>query len=150
MTRLAYIPFALALVGLTGCVSASQPDRAANEPGATRAEFDQWMTELSNWGRWGEDDQMGAANLITDAKRRQAAALVETGEAMSLAHDVTDDLGSDPNRPFGLNMIITFDPDRIRDRLQRWKAAMAAGRVSTMMIAGGSPRALELVAEEML
>ena len=40
--------------------------------------------------------------------------------------------------------------DRIRDRLQRWKAAMAAGRVSTMMIAGGSPRALELVAEEML
>ena len=40
--------------------------------------------------------------------------------------------------------------DRIRDRLQRWKAAAAAGRVSTMMIAGGSPRALELVAEEML
>ncbi len=40
--------------------------------------------------------------------------------------------------------------DRIRDRLQRWKAAAATGRVSTMMIAGGSPRALELVAEEML
>ena len=55
------------------------------------------MTELSNWGRWGEDDQMGAANLMTDAKRQQAAALVETGEAISLGHDVTDDLGSDPN-----------------------------------------------------
>ena len=41
-------------------------------------------------------------------------------------------------------------PDRIRDRLQRWKAAAASGRVSTMMIAGGSPQALELVAEEML
>ena len=40
--------------------------------------------------------------------------------------------------------------DRIRDRLQRWKAAAAVGRVSTMMIAGGSPQALELVAEEML
>ena len=72
---------ALALLCLTaGCVAASQPDRSANEPGATRAEFDQWMTELSNWGRWGEDDQMGAANLMTDAKRQQAAALVETGK----------------------------------------------------------------------
>ncbi|MYE80807.1 MAG: LLM class F420-dependent oxidoreductase [Gammaproteobacteria bacterium] len=40
--------------------------------------------------------------------------------------------------------------DRVRDRLQRWKTAIAAGRVSTMMIAGGSPQALELVAEEML
>ena len=39
---------------------------------------------------------------------------------------------------------------RIRERLQRWKAAAAAGRVSTMMIAGGSAAALELVAEEML
>ena len=117
MTRFAYVPFALALAVVAGCVSASQPDRSANEPGATEEEFEQWMTELSNWGRWGEDDQMGAANLITDAKRRQAAALVETGEAISLGHDVVDDLGSDPNRPFGLNMIITFDPDRIRDRL---------------------------------
>ena len=39
---------------------------------------------------------------------------------------------------------------RIRERLQRWKVAAAAGRVSTMMIAGGSAEALELVAEEML
>ena len=36
--------------------------------------------------------------------------------------------------------------DRIRDRLQRWKAT----QVSTMMIGGGSNEALELVAEEML
>ena len=31
------------------------------------------MTELSNWGRWGKEDQMGAVNLITPAKRKQAA-----------------------------------------------------------------------------
>ena len=26
-----------------------------------------WMDSLSNWGRWGADDQMGTLNLITDA-----------------------------------------------------------------------------------
>ena len=29
-------------------------------PEVTRAQFDAWMTELSNWGRWGDDDQLGA------------------------------------------------------------------------------------------
>jgi kynurenine formamidase len=37
-----------------------------------------------NWGRWGADDQMGAANLITPAKRIAAAALVKTGRNVSL------------------------------------------------------------------
>ena len=116
---LATVSAILALFGLAGfgCTAYSQPDRSANAPGATQEQFERWMTEHSNWGRWGDNDQLGAANLITPAKRQQAAALVETGEAVSLGHDVTDDLGSDPNRPFGLNMIISFDPDRIRDRL---------------------------------
>ena len=67
--------------------------------------------------RWLTHGELGAANLITPAKRLQAVALVEIGEAISLAHDVADEVGSDPNRPFGLNMIISFGPDRIRDRL---------------------------------
>ena len=107
----------LALITLMSCTAHSQPDRSSNAPGATQEQFEQWMTEYSNWGRWGDDDQMGAANLITPAKRLQANALVETGDAISLGHDVVDDTGSDANRPFGLNMIISFDPDRIRDRL---------------------------------
>ena len=46
----------------------------------TKAEIDKWMTgECSNWGRWGKTDQIGAVNLITDAKRRQAAGLVREG-----------------------------------------------------------------------
>ena len=117
--RCACASIALALIGLMGCSAYSQSDRSANAPGATQEQFEQWMTELSNWGRWGQTDRLGAANLITSAKRLQAIALVETGEAISLGHDVTDEAGSDPNRPFGLklNMIISFDPDRIRDRL---------------------------------
>ena len=51
------------------------------------AEFDALFNKISNWGRWGKDDQLGAANLVTNAKRRQAAALVKTGESVSLAHD---------------------------------------------------------------
>ena len=38
-----------------------------------------------NWGRWGDDDQVGAVNLITAEKRRAAAALVETGRTISLS-----------------------------------------------------------------
>lgn len=51
------------------------------------AEFDELFNKISNWGRWGKDDELGAANLVTDAKRRQAAALVKTGVSVSLAHD---------------------------------------------------------------
>jgi kynurenine formamidase len=54
----------------------------------TRADIDEMMTSLSNWGRWGKEDQMGALNLITPEKRRQAAALVQEGAVFSLAHPV--------------------------------------------------------------
>src|SRR5438094_10586967 len=48
------------------------------------AMVDGWMSELSNWGRWGKPDQMGAVNLITPAKRKQAASLVKDGVLVSL------------------------------------------------------------------
>src|SRR3984957_3959931 len=54
---------------------------------ATRADFDQMMTELSNWNRWGKDDQMGAVNLITPAKRKQALGLVKDGACFSMARN---------------------------------------------------------------
>jgi kynurenine formamidase len=41
-----------------------------------------------NWGRWGEDDESGTLNLITDAVRAKAAAEVRTGRAVSLAMPV--------------------------------------------------------------
>jgi len=53
----------------------------------TEEDLDRWMRELSNWGRWGKEDQLGAINLITPAKRRQAAALVKAGVSISLARD---------------------------------------------------------------
>jgi len=38
----------------------------------TKEQVAKWMTEISNWGRWGKDDQRGTLNLITPAKRKQA------------------------------------------------------------------------------
>ena len=61
----------------------------AKPSSVSKAQFERWMTELSNWGRWGKDDQIGAANLITPAKRREAAALVKTGTTVSLSRTLT-------------------------------------------------------------
>src|SRR5687768_16277310 len=62
---------------------------------ATPEDFRRAMKELSNWGRWGEKDELGAANLITPAKRKQAAELVREGISISLAHDVMQEKAAD-------------------------------------------------------
>jgi kynurenine formamidase len=71
----------------------------------TKADLEHWMTELSNWGRWGKDDQLGTLNLITPAKRRQAAALVKEGYSISLAHDVLMEKAVDNESPFVHSML---------------------------------------------
>ena len=71
-----------------------QPASQANISSVTKDQFDRWMTELSNWGRWGEDDERGVLNLITEEKRRQAAALVKTGATVSLSHEITREEGA--------------------------------------------------------
>lgn len=73
----------------------------------TKATVDRWMKELSNWGRWGKEDQMGTVNLITPAKRRQAAALVKDGVSVSLAHDTLIEKAADNGSPFSHVMTAT-------------------------------------------
>jgi len=68
-----------ALVG--GAASQGAPSR----PLVSEAQFEAWQTELSNWGRWGKDDQLGTLNLITPAKRMAALALVKEGVPVSLS-----------------------------------------------------------------
>lgn len=63
----------------------------SHPPLQTEADFRRAMDELSNWGRWGDEDELGAANLITPEKRKQAAALVSEGIVVSLAHDVNQE-----------------------------------------------------------
>jgi kynurenine formamidase len=40
--------------------------------------------QLSNWGRWGSDDEIGTLNLVTPEKRVQASRLVRTGKVFDL------------------------------------------------------------------
>jgi len=64
-----------------------------------RATVDAWMKDLSNWGRWGKQDQLGAVNLITPAVRRRAAALVKEGVSISLSR-LADRVRAADNSPF--------------------------------------------------
>jgi kynurenine formamidase len=46
---------------------------------------------LSNWGRWGERDEIGTLNLITPAKRIEAAECVRSGHVLSLSIEFRSD-----------------------------------------------------------
>jgi kynurenine formamidase len=82
----------------------------------TQEQFDKWKVELSNWGRWGKDDQLGALNLITPAKRKEAAKLVKDGVTVSLAHDAMEEKESDNPRPFE-NKMLTATPISATDEI---------------------------------
>jgi kynurenine formamidase len=69
------------------------------------ADYERWKKELSNWGRWGKDDQIGALNLITAAKRKQAAALVKEGFSVSMAGDADTVKAVDNPNPYELKML---------------------------------------------
>ncbi|MBC8352209.1 MAG: cyclase family protein [Planctomycetes bacterium] len=66
----------------------------------TKADVERLHSELSNWGRWGKDDQLGALNLITPMKRKQAARLVREGISVSLARNAEEVEAADNPDPF--------------------------------------------------
>jgi hypothetical protein len=57
-------------------------------PLPTQADVDGYLRDRRNWGRWGKDDQRGTINLITPAKRLQAASLVRNGRTVSLSREL--------------------------------------------------------------
>jgi kynurenine formamidase len=70
--------------------------------------------KLRNWGRWGDDDELGTLNFITAEKRRAAAARVRKGEVFSLALPL-DQMGPMPGvagrtNPVRLMMQSGLDP----------------------------------------
>src|SRR6185436_12839489 len=76
------------------------------------ATIDRWMTELSNWNRWGKDDERGTVNLMTDETRKRALATVKEGVTVSLSRDADPVKSADNGFPLGLAMIATAqDPD---------------------------------------
>ena len=70
-----------------------------------QADIERLMEELSNWGRWGPDDQLGAANLITPAKRVEAISTVTEGITVSLEHRLLTEEAPDVPLPFQRRML---------------------------------------------
>jgi len=81
---------------------APTPERMMSRP-----DFEALLKKVSNWGRWGADDQLGATNLITPALRRRALGLVRDGACFSMAHDAEMEPGPDNGTPVVSRMLRT-------------------------------------------
>lgn len=112
MRTLAGILFASIVAVLAVGTLSSQATKLASAHTVTPAEYEKWKRDLSNWGRWGQDDQIGALNLITAAKRKQAAALVREGYSVSMAGDADIVKAIDNPNPYELKML-TIGTDQI-------------------------------------
>src|SRR5262249_23217516 len=86
---------------LTGAVTVSQEVRTGTNRIVTKEDFERWKKDLSNCGRWGQEDQIGTINRITPAKRRQAVALAKEGFVVSLSRDVPTEKAADTPWPLG-------------------------------------------------
>jgi kynurenine formamidase len=65
----------------------------------TAADVAGFTKTLSNWGRWGERDQLGTLNLITPAKRIAAAQLVTSGRTVSCSRALPTQPGPENPTP---------------------------------------------------
>jgi kynurenine formamidase len=101
---------AAAIVATVGAGQGTPPSRSPRNAD----EFDALFQQVKNWGRWGADDQRGAANLVTDAKRRQAVSLAKTGVTVSLAHNPITEAAEDNASPFEHTMNRGFTTDTYR------------------------------------
>ena len=79
---------------------------SAQAPKTSKDDVNRWMTELSNWGRWGKADQIGTLNLITADKRKAALKLARDGVSVSLAHTIDKEKAADNPRPLGQEMVL--------------------------------------------
>lgn len=78
---------ALALALLTH--SPALAEQETNDPHlVTQEMMDHWKEDLSNWGRWGPEDEKGTINLITPEIRQRAAGLVTEGISISLEREI--------------------------------------------------------------
>lgn len=89
-------------------VAHAQGGAGSLPPTLSAADIDAMFESVSNWGRWGEDDQRGTLNLITPEKRRQAAGLVREGISISLSQDLSTVEAVDNTTP--MELIMTAQP----------------------------------------
>jgi kynurenine formamidase len=75
-------------------------------------EFVELAARISNWGRWGDDDEIGTLNLIDGEAVRRGAAAVRTGNRFSLAVRLdqhSPQVGSIPGRINPLHAMVAIN-----------------------------------------
>ena len=75
----------------------------------SRSEFEKLFRTVSNWGRWGPDDEKGTLNYIQPEHIRRAAGLVRLGRLVWMAVPINKVAGPDNPRPAAHYMVQNFD-----------------------------------------
>ena len=79
-------------------------------------EYQAYKERFNNWGRWGDDDQLGTLNHISDEARRTATGLVRNGRTVSLANPLaTEGVISGPRNPRPADHRMTVGPSSSGD-----------------------------------
>ncbi|MES2170790.1 MAG: cyclase family protein [Actinomycetota bacterium] len=96
----------------------------------TLEDFRRVADKVRNWGRWGDDDEMGTLNFIDADKIRDAAKLVKKGKAISLGADFGPDGPQQGTSPLRINPLVFLavdggDGEQYSDRVKGYKHSRA-------------------------
>jgi kynurenine formamidase len=79
---------------------------------ALPADVKELAAKVRNWGRWGDDDEIGTINLITDDVVKAAAKEIKTGKRFALGIPMDEDgpqMGAIPGRDNPVREMIMVD-----------------------------------------
>ncbi|MBX3485170.1 cyclase family protein [Phenylobacterium sp.] len=88
---------------------AADPRRGDHPLAMSDAELRALFGRVSNWGRWGEGDELGALNHVGPAEVRAAAAQVREGRTVSLSREFPTRPGPENPWPAQHHMLIGGD-----------------------------------------
>ncbi len=94
---------------MTAADAPADPRRGDHPLAMSAAELEALFERVSNWGRWGGDDERGALNLIGAEEVRSAAALVREGRTISLSREFPTRPGPENPWPAQHHMLIGGD-----------------------------------------
>src|SRR3954451_16541756 len=73
----------------------------------TAEEYQSWFDRFCNWGRWGDDDELGTLNHVTPDVRCAAAQLVQEGRSIALGRELDTRAGE--ANPYPAHHFIAVD-----------------------------------------
>jgi hypothetical protein len=84
-------------------------------PLPTEQEVAAWIRERRNQGRWGKDDQRGAMNLVTPAKRANIKAGISHGASGNVSSAMEKKVERGPRHPGAQKELVERSPKHQRE-----------------------------------